>query len=244
MSVVVTGGTSGVGLAAALKMAADGVKVVLTYARDTHAAEEARRLVTKQGAAVDLIRADLGDPAGVEEFGVRVRAAGDRVDHLIHAAAAGKPGDLLELSSDELDRAVRLNGTSIVHVVREVEGLLAPGSSVLFVTSAGAVRAIPQYGTLGAPKALAEHLVRYLARELAPKGVRINCISPGPVDTKARREMFPDTWEERLQAQVEANPSGRGVSLEEIAEIVALLAHDAFRMMQGQVITVDGGLTL
>ena len=244
MSTVVTGGTSGVGLASALRLAGPGEHVVLTFARDVDAAEEARRLVTKLGAAVDLIRADLGDPAGIEEFGVKVRAVVDRVDHLIHAAAAGRPGRLLAQSPDDLDRAVRLNGTSLVHVVREVESRLAPGSSVLFVTSAGAVRAIPEYGTLGAPKALAEHLVRYLARELAPRGVRINCISPGPVDTKARRDMFPDTWEERLQAQVEANPSGRGVSLEEIAEVVALLTQDAFRMMQGQVITVDGGLTL
>jgi enoyl-[acyl-carrier protein] reductase III len=243
-SVVVTGGTSGLGLAIALRLASPGADVVLSYARDDRAAADAASLVEAAGARPHLCRADLSELAGVRALADHVRARLDHVDQLVHAAGAGRPGALVDLPGEELDRAVRLNGVSVAHVVRELAPLLREGSSVFYLTSAGSTRAIPEYGSLGASKALAEHLVRHLARELAPRGVRVNCVSPGPVDTKARREMFPDTWESRLADQAQANPSGRGITFEDVAGVVALMSRPEFAMVQGQVLTIDGGLTL
>lgn len=191
MAVVVTGGTSGLGLAIARRLASPGAPVFLTYARNTDAAEQACDELAATGAQVHLVRANLGEPDGARAVADVVRRNADHLTHLVHAAAAGSPGPLLEQEGRALDRAVRLNGSSVAHVVRELAPLLRPGASVVFVTSAGAVRALEGYGLLGAPKALAEHLIRHLARELASRGVRVNCVSPGPIDTKARREMFP-----------------------------------------------------
>ncbi|MCR1783670.1 SDR family oxidoreductase [Nocardioides carbamazepini] len=244
MAVVVTGGTSGLGLAVARRLATPGGEVFLTYSRDSSAAADARTQLGSTGATVHLVRADLAERGGARAVADAVRARVDAVSHLVHAAAAGAPGALLEHDGADLDRAVRLNGTSVAHVVRELSSLLLPGASVVFVTSAGARCALDGYGLLGAPKALAEHLVRHLARELAPRGVRVNCVSPGPIDTKARREMFPDTWESRLADQVAATPAARGVTAEEVAGVIAALAGPDFAMVQGQVLTVDGGLTL
>ncbi|WP_169988478.1 SDR family oxidoreductase [Microbispora sp. H10836] len=244
MSVVVTGGTSGIGLAIATRLAGPGRTVVLNYARDDAAASKARARVETTGAEVHVVKANLAELDGIRAFVREVRSRVTSIDQLVHSAAAGRPGPLQKQSGEDLDWSVRLNGTSIAHLIRELDDLLTAGTSVFYITSAGAVRAIPEYGMLGAPKALAEHLVRYLARELAPRGVRVNCVSPGPLDTKARREMFPDSWNERLVAQTQANPSGRGVTMDDVAGVVEAMARPEFAMVQGQVLTIDGGLTL
>jgi len=244
MSICITGGSSGVGRAVAERFAAPGVDVFVNYHSDDEAAAEAGAAIEAAGGTAHLVKADIGSLEGVQQLVAAVSAEVDRLDQLVHAAAMAVPGELIEIDGDALDAAVRTNGTSLAHLVREALPLLGDGSSVLFVTSAGSSKALPGYGGLGAPKALAEHLARYLAREVAPRGARVNCISPGPLDTTARRRMFPDTWEERLEMQRENTPAGRTLRIEEVAEVVELLSRPAFAMMQGQVITLDGGLTL
>ena len=104
---------------------------------------------------------------------------------------------------------------------------------------------IPEYGALGTAKALGEHVVRYLAKELGPRGIRVITIAPGAVDTAALRAMFPDTYEERLAAAAAANPLGRGVEMEDAAALCRdALPRRALEMVNGQTITVDGGLSL
>ena len=100
---------------------------------------------------------------------------------------------------------------------------------------------IPEYGALGTAKALGEHVVRYLAKELGPRGIRVITIAPGAVDTTALRSMFPDTYEERLAASAAANPLGRGVEMDDAAALVEALCHPQLEMVNGQTITVDGG---
>ena len=90
----------------------------------------------------------------------------------------------------------------------------------------------------------ARKIVRYLARECAPHGVRVMSVSPGAVDTAAFRAMFPDTWEERLAAAAAANPMGRGVTVEDCAALVEMLADPELEMVQGQTIATDGGASL
>jgi NAD(P)-dependent dehydrogenase (short-subunit alcohol dehydrogenase family) len=121
---------------------------------------------------------------------------------------------------------------------------MGSGSTVFYLTSRGARFVIPGYGSLGAAKALGEHVVRHLARECAPRGVRVISVSPGAVDTAAFHSMFPETWEERLAAAAAANPMGRGVSVEDCAALVEMLASPELEMVQGQTITTDGGASL
>jgi NAD(P)-dependent dehydrogenase (short-subunit alcohol dehydrogenase family) len=244
MSICITGGSSGVGRAVAERFAAPGVDVFVNYHSDDEAAAETAAAIDAAGGRPHVIKADIGTLEGVREVVEAVGSKVDRLDQLVHAAATAVPGELIGIEGEELDMVVRTNGTSLAHLVREALPLLGEGSSILFVTSAGSSKALPGYGGLGAPKALAEHLARYLAREVAPRGARVNCISPGPLDTTARRRMFPDTWEERLEMQREQTPAGRTLWIEEVAEVVELLSRPAFAMMQGQVLTIDGGLTL
>jgi enoyl-[acyl-carrier protein] reductase III len=244
MSICITGGSSGVGRAVAERFAAPGVDVFVNYHSDDEAAAETAAAIDAAGGRSHVIKADIGTLEGVREVVEAVGSKVDRLDQLVHAAATAVPGELIGIEGEELDMVVRTNGTSLAHLVREALPLLGEGSSILFVTSAGSSKALPGYGGLGAPKALAEHLARYLAREVAPRGARVNCISPGPLDTTARRRMFPDTWEERLEMQREQTPAGRTLWIEEVAEVVELLSRPAFAMMQGQVLTIDGGLTL
>jgi enoyl-[acyl-carrier protein] reductase III len=244
VSICVTGGSSGIGRAIAERFAAPGVDVFLNYHSDDEAANEAAEAVAVKGGVPHLIKADVGEVDGIREVVAAVSAQTDRLDQLVHAAGLAVSGRLIDLDAETLDRAVAVNGTSFGHLVREALPLLGAGSSVFFITSAGSTRALANYGALGAPKALAEHLARYLATELAPLGIRVNSISPGPLDTTARRRMFPDTWKERLEAQVEASPSGRALTFDDVAGVVELMAHEDFRMAIGQVVTIDGGLTL
>jgi enoyl-[acyl-carrier protein] reductase III len=244
MAICVTGGSSGIGRAIAERFAVPGAEVFVNYHADEEAAAEAAAAIAARGASAHLIKADVGEAAGIRAVVDAVAAKTDRLDQLVHAAGLAVSGRLIDIDAATLDRAVAVNGTSFGHLVREALPLLGEGSSVFFVTSAGSTRALANYGALGAPKALAEHMARYLATELAPRGIRVNCISPGPLDTTARRRMFPDTWEERLVEQTAANPCGRALTFDDVAGVVELMAHADFQMTVGQVITIDGGLTL
>lgn len=244
MSICITGGSSGLGRAIAERFAAPGTDVFVNYHADDAAAQETAAAVTAAGATAHLVKVDVGTPAGCAELLAAVAARVDRLDQLVHCAALPVPGPLLEADPHELERAVSVNALALVHLVREAGPLLGEGSTVTFLTSRGARLVIPNYGSLGISKALAEHIVRYLAVEVAGRGIRVNSVSPGAVDTRAFRAMFPDTYEERLAAAGAANPTGRGLRISEAADVVELLCRPEFAMVNGQTLTVDGGASL
>jgi enoyl-[acyl-carrier protein] reductase III len=244
MAICVTGGSSGLGRAIAERFARGGTDVFINYHADDGAAEEARAAVEAAGGVPHLIKADVGTEEGCAELIAAVREKVDRLDQLVHGAAKAQTGSLLGMSSTDLRNSIAVNGIALVDLVREALPIMGQGSTVFYLTSRGARFVIPNYGSLGTAKALGEHIVRYLARECAPQGVRVMSVSPGAVDTAAFRSMFPDTYEERLAAAAQANPMGRGVSVEDCAALVEMLANPELEMVQGQTITTDGGASL
>ncbi|HEX2393321.1 MAG TPA: SDR family oxidoreductase [Solirubrobacterales bacterium] len=244
MAICVTGGSSGLGRAIAERFARGGTEVFLNYHANDAAAADAAAAVEAAGGAPHLVKADVGTLAGARELIGAVAARVDRLDQLVHAAARPVSGPLLELAPEELEKSVAVNGLALVNLVREALPLLGEGSTVFYLSSRGARRVIPDYGALGTAKALGEHAVRYLAREVGPRGIRVLTVAPGSVDTAAYRAMFPETWEERLAASAEANPMGRAVELEDCSRVVELLADPALTMVQGETITIDGGVSL
>jgi enoyl-[acyl-carrier protein] reductase III len=244
LAICVTGGSSGLGRAIAERFATPGNDVFINYHADDEAAADAAAAVKAAGGTPHLVKADLTDVDGVRRLVAAVKNEVGRLDQLVHAAAKAVPGPLLECGPREIDDAIRLGGTTLIHLVREALPLLGEGSTVFLLSSRGARRVIPNYGSLGTAKALAEHVVRYLAVEVAPRGIRVNTVAPGAVDTAAYRAMFPDSWQQRLAAAAKANPTGRGVDLDDVANLVEALARPEFAMVNGQTISVDGGLSL
>jgi enoyl-[acyl-carrier protein] reductase III len=244
MAICVTGGSSGLGRGIAERFARSGADVFINYHANDAAADEAADAVEAAGGRPHLIKADVATAAGCAEVIGAVREKVDSLDQLVHGAAKAQTGSLLEMGSEDFRESIAVNGIALVDLVREALPIMGRGSTVFYLTSRGARFVIPNYGSLGTAKALGEHVVRYLARECAPHGVRVMSVSPGAVDTAAFRAMFPDTWEERLAAAAAANPMGRGVTVEDCAALVEMLADPELEMVQGQTITTDGGASL
>lgn len=241
MSILVTGGTKGIGLAIARRFAKPGVDVFLNHRADGAAAGRAREEIEALGARCHVIRGDVGTPAGAAALLDEVRSKTDRLDQLVHCAVKVLPGPLLEIDPVAFTEAINLNGTAMVYLVQAARPLLRRGSTVFFLSSRGSRVPLPHYAAVGAGKSLAESLVRYLALELAPLGVRANCVAPGAVDTDALRQVYGDMTDAVLRQSAAANPSGRNVTDDDYCSLIEYLASPGAAMIQGQVVFVNGG---
>ena len=241
MAILVTGGTKGIGLAIASRFAKPGVEVFLNFRADTGAAQSAKARIEASGAVCHLIQGDVGTPAGAQAVVAAVAARTDRLDQLVHCAVKVIPEPLLTIDPTALTQAINLNGAAIVYLVQAARPLFRPGSTVFFLSSRGGRTPLPNYAAVGAGKALAESLVRYLALELAPLGVRANCVAPSAVDTEALRQVYGDQTDEMMRRSAAANPSGRNVIDDDYCSLVEYLAGPSASMIQGQVVFVTGG---
>ena len=244
MTILITGGTKGIGLAIAEHLALRGEPLVLGWHSDEAAAHAAVARLKELGAEVQAIRADVGD---IEDAGRLVCAAGESPGggplHIVHSAAMIYPTALLEADLALFTRAIQTNGLSLIYLVRQALPWLARGSSIVFITSAGARTTLANYAALGAGKALAESLVRYLVPELAPRGVRINAVAPGLVATTSVAKMAggDEAAARVLERGARANPSGRLTQGADYAAVVDFLLSDGAAFVQGQVIHANGG---
>lgn len=244
MTTIVTGGTKGIGLAIAERLGRNGERLVLVYHSDDAAAADAKARVAATGAAVGLVKADIGTLEGVA---VAVGAAGDPAGdgplHIVHSAAMIYPTTLLDADMGRLTQAIHTNGLSLLYLVREALPRLGRGSSVVLISSAGARTPQARYAALGVGKALAESLMRYLVMELAPRGTRINAVAPGLVATSSVAGMVgsEEAAAQLLERAGRANPSGRLARDGDYAAVVEFLLSPAAEFVQGQVIHANGG---
>lgn len=236
-----TGGTKGIGRAIALNFAAPGRLLVLGFARDVAAAEFARAELVERGADVELVRGDVADVAVQQRYAAAVAARGEGLGQLVHCAVRASTSSFADLDPQEFRRAVETNGTSFVLLAHALRAELRPGTTLVFLTSIGAQRAIPGYLPVGAPKALAESLVRYLAIELASAGVRAHSLSCSSLPTEAFHMAVPDAGRHYAR-MADRNPSLRNITFEEVAVAARFLCSTEARMINGQTLTVDGGL--
>ena len=241
MAVLVTGGTKGIGRAIARRFAKPDTDVFLNFRADTAAADAARVEIEAAGARCHLIQGDVGTPAGATAVLTAVAARTDRLDQLVHCAVKVIPEPLLSIDPVALTEAINLNGMAIVYLVQAALPLFRPGSTVFFLSSRGGRTPLPNYAAVGAGKSLAESLIRYLALELAPLGVRANCVAPSAVDTEALRQVYGERTGEIMRQSAAANPSGRNVVDDDFCSLVEYLASPSAAMIQGQVVFVTGG---
>jgi enoyl-[acyl-carrier protein] reductase III len=236
-SVLVTGGTRGIGRAIALRLVADGAsRAVLGYMRNDKAAEAAAALVEEAGAEPVLVRGNVADARTVEDLASR---GPFRV--VVHNAATGVIRPALETEDKHWDWTLNANARALLSLTRTAAPSMAPGSSIVAISSLGSIRVLENYTLVGASKAALESLVRYLAVELAPRGIRVNAVSAGVVETGAL-EHFPNR--EEMLASGAANPAGRLVTPQDIAGVVSFLSSPDAEMIRGQVVVIDGGWSL
>jgi NAD(P)-dependent dehydrogenase (short-subunit alcohol dehydrogenase family) len=243
MTVVVTGGTKGIGLAIAERLARRGEPLVLAYQSDDAAAETAKARLVPTGAVVTTVKADIGEIDGAAAVMAAAAAGASGPLHLVHSAAMIYPTALLDADLTRFTQAIHINGLSLLYLVQKALPLLDRGSGIVFISSAGARTAQANYAALGAGKALAESLVRYLVPELAPRGVRINAVAPGLVDTSSVAAMVggEEAAARMLERAGRANPSGRLTRDNDYAAVVEFLFSPAAEFVQGQVIHANGG---
>jgi len=244
MNVLITGGTKGIGRDIAMDFARAGCTLFLNYRSDDRAAEKAVAAMEAAGGKAHAIKRDLGSHTDCESLMAAVADKTDRLDVLIHGAVYAKSGAAIDLAPADLRQAVEVNASALLYLSQAARHLLAGGGSIIYISSMGSLKCVPKYAALGVTKAMGEALVRYLAVELGPEGIRVNTISSGPVDTESFRKVFGGGAADRLRNAEAATPNGRNVTGDDLARAVRFLVSDDASMIQGQRLQIDGGLFL
>jgi NAD(P)-dependent dehydrogenase (short-subunit alcohol dehydrogenase family) len=244
MSVVVAGGTKGIGLELAHALTEPGENVVIGYGSDETAAESARVRLEAAERIVTVVREDVGTPRGVGVLISAAAALAEPIRVLVHSTVRVVTGPLMDLSEEDLAHTLAVNATSLLWLTRAARPHLERGSSVLYLTSRGVRTYVPGYGTVGPAKSYADGLIRYLAVELAPHGIRVNGLAPSTQDTDALRDVFGDRTDEVIAAAKAKNPSGRLVEPDDYCATARFLASREAAMITGQTLFVYGGADL
>lgn len=244
MAVVVSGGTRGIGLEIAGCLARAGETVVAGYRRDHTVAEAAVARLSSSGTRAVAVAADVATPEGAAAL-VAAVPDGEPVRQLVHCAVEVVPGPAMTADVGVFRHAVELNGLGLYYMVRAAQDRLERGSTVLFISSRGARVVVPaDYAAVGIGKAAGEAIVRYLAVELAPRGIRVHTVSPGAYDTAAIRALYGDRTPEILAKKAAAIPAGRGLEHEDYLAVIRFLTSPAAEMVTGLVVPVYGGADL
>ncbi len=196
-----------------------------------------------QPLGVDLQSCNIEAPEELDTLVAYAAAKLGRLDFVIHSIAWAPLQDLhgrvVDSSKDGFARAMDVSGHSFASVAKLCEPHMTQGGCMLTMSYLGADEAVPHYGLMGPVKAALESLVRYMALELGPKGIRVHAVSPGPILTRAASGI--EAFDTLMQNNIAKAPLGRLVTLEEIANLSTFLCTDAASGMTGQTIFVDAG---
>jgi NAD(P)-dependent dehydrogenase (short-subunit alcohol dehydrogenase family) len=238
--VVITGGTSGIGLATAKLLLDQGARVLVT-GRTKKLLDSAREELGKNAIVMSSDATVLTD---IDALAARVKSEFGAVDFLFLNAGYGKFVPFEGTSEAVYDEMFNLNMKGPYFAAQKLAPLMPRGSAIVLTTSAANVKGIPMLSAYGAAKAALRSLARSLAAELLPRGIRVNAISPGPIETRImdRAGVSQEQIDQFHKQIVEVNPMKRWGRPEEIAKAAAFLAFDA-TFTNGHELPVDGGMT-
>jgi NAD(P)-dependent dehydrogenase (short-subunit alcohol dehydrogenase family) len=241
--VLITGGSSGIGLASAQLFQAHGAHVAIT-GRDPETLEQAGAVL---GGKALLIRSHAGQLAAIDDVMAQVRARHGRLDVLFINAGVAMPAPIEHTSETAFDEQINVNLKGVFFTIQKALPLFgAGGGSIVVTTSITNQLGSPNFSVYGAAKAGLRSLVKSLALELVARGIRVNAISPGPIATPMfdRLGLPAELAAAKKQAIAEKSPSKRFGTAGEVAKAALFLACDDASYMVGEEIVVDGGMSL
>jgi len=239
---LVTGAARGIGRAIAVKLATAGCDVAVNFYNSAPEAEGLCRELRALGRRAVAIQASVGVPDSVDELFAEFRSQFDRLDIVVSNAASGVLKPMVEMTLKHWRWCLETNALALNLLAQRALPLMPAGGRIVALSSLGASRAMPLYGFIGASKAALEAVARALAQELGPRGIRVNVVSAGAVDTDALAH-FPNR-EQLLAGYAERAPAGPVLTPADVAGAVYLLCLPEANMINGHVLVVDGGYAI
>jgi NAD(P)-dependent dehydrogenase (short-subunit alcohol dehydrogenase family) len=233
---LVTGGSAGIGLAAASALAAEGAHVYITGRRQ----EELDAAVASLGAGVTAVRADASSLADMDTLMAAIKSQSGRLDVIVANAGMYEMQMLADVTEAAFDKAFGINVRGMLFTVQKALDLLSDGASIVLLGSMGASKGFAGFSVYNATKAAVRSFARSWSAELKERKIRVNVISPGPVDTPGFQVFADDAMRAALKQMI---PLGRVGAPEDIAKAVVFLATDDSSFITGIELAVDGGVT-
>ncbi len=237
---LVTGASRGIGRAIALKLGELGAAVAVNYNNNAELAQEVVDRIVEQGGRAFAIKADMSDPAAIEGMVDRVIEEFGRLDILVNNAGVAIYKPVAELTVEDYERLFAINVKGVFFACRQAALKLAEGGRIINISTSVTNMMLPNYSLYAASKGAVEELTKSLAKELGPRGITVNSISPGPTDTELFRSGKSEQQISQMAAMAAFNRLG---TPEDIADAVALLASAEAGWISGQDVCANGGFT-
>lgn len=238
---LVTGASRGIGKAIALEFARRGSNIAFNYLRNHKAAADSKKEIEALGVKCVAVRAHLGDTDKIDEMFKNISTEFKTLNILINNAASGVQKRANELQPKHWDWAMNINARAPWICSIKASELMHEGGNIINITSEGSRTVLPYYLSVGTSKAALESLTKYLAVELAEKNINVNAISGGYIETGAF-DSFPN--KESMSEATTKTLSGRKMTAQDIANVAVFLCTNKADMIRGQILVVDGGVTL
>jgi enoyl-[acyl-carrier protein] reductase III len=239
---LITGGGRGIGKAIALKLASQGADIIVNFFRHRDAADQVAKDIEALGVKAEVIRANVGDPAKIDEMFDMIGNKFGHLDILINNAASGVGRPAMDIDVKAWEWTMDINARACLFCAQRAAKLMeGRGGKIVSISSLGSPFVLPNYTIVGVSKAALEALTRYLAIELAPQGICVNAVAAAAVQTEALKFYF---GEELSKDNRQVTPAGRMVIPEDVANVVAFLCSEEAFMIRGQTIIIDGGTSV
>ncbi|MGO9906516.1 MAG: SDR family oxidoreductase [Solirubrobacteraceae bacterium] len=241
---LITGASRGIGRALALRLAARGTRVVVNYKQNDELAREVMAEIERLGGGGMAVRADLESVEEIEAMFDQVQEQFGRLDFFVSNASASNFHHFMDLKPHHLERTFNLNVRAfVVGTQRAVRLMPESGGRIVVLSSYGSIRSFPTYANLGSAKAAIETWARYMAIELAPRGVNVNAVNGGIIETDSSSYFYATGRVPSLDTVLPKIPKRRMGSAAEVAECVLFLLSPGAEYVTGTTLVVDGGLT-
>ena len=242
---LITGSSRGIGRALALTLAREGAGVVVNFNRNADLAATTVAEIEALGGSAFAVQANMEEPEAIDALFDRVEKEFGHLDFFVSNAAASAFKKIADLKAHNLDRSYALNVRAFVLGAQRAVKLMSHGGRIVALSSYGSIRAYPTYANLGSNKAAIEAWVRYMAVEFAPRGINVNAVSGGLIDTESCAYFYEKVPGMAPIAGVLAKiPKARMGTPQEVADTVAFLLAPESEYITGQTICVDGGLSV